>query len=186
MLELLFKTKQTFIVPAFCSVSTLLSSTERQRKVLITAFQTVQNNKEAEEELRMAVESNKAKDKSGIEGQQKTILPLREPDIRKIREAHDHILMDLEETSSLKELAHSFGINEFKLKYGFKQVYGTTVFRFLMDERLKKASLLLQNTDMPLKRIAEMTGFKSFPHFSKAFKKRFGYCPSDLKKQATS
>lgn len=113
-------------------------------------------------------------------------MPLREPDIRKIREAHDHILMDLEETSSLKELAHSFGINEFKLKYGFKQVYGTTVFRFLMDERLKKASLLLQNTDMPLKRIAEMTGFKSFPHFSKAFKKRFGYCPSDLKKQATS
>jgi PAS domain S-box-containing protein len=184
--ELSFKTKQALVVPALCSVSTLVNTSRNQRKILITAIETIADGQEAENELRYVVEESKADYGSSTGDGQSRIPVFREPDLKRIREAHDRILHDLLEPLSLKELAHTFGINEFKLKHGFKQLYGTTIFRFIMDERLKKASLLLQNTDIPIKNISEMTGFKSFPHFSKAFKKRFGYCPSDLKRASAS
>ncbi|TXD81188.1 helix-turn-helix transcriptional regulator [Subsaximicrobium wynnwilliamsii] len=82
---------------------------------------------------------------------------------------------------SLKDFALQIGTNEFKLKYGFKELYGTTVYRFLVQERLRKAQMMIQYSDLPLKSIAYMTGFKSMPHFSRTFKKRYGYSPSALR-----
>lgn len=186
-IELSFKTKQGLVVPASCSVSSLFNTAKRKREILITAIETIRHSKVAEEQVRYAIERRKTKDRNpAADIQHKTRVALRDADIRTIRNVKDHILQNLEVGVSLKELTIEFGINEFKLKHGFKQLYGMPIFRFLREERLKKATLLLQNTDIPLKKIAEMTGFKSFPHFSKAFKIRFGYCPSDLKKEFIS
>ncbi|UPS93134.1 helix-turn-helix domain-containing protein [Bizionia sp. M204] len=79
-------------------------------------------------------------------------------------------------------ISNQFGTNEYKLKYGFKQLYGITVFRYLTQERLKRASLLIQNTSLSIKAVAKMTGFKNVSHFSKAFKNHFGVKPTDIKK----
>lgn len=106
----------------------------------------------------------------------------QEKDIRIIQNIRDYILHHLEEPlPGLRALAHLFGTNEYKLKYGFNQLYGTSVFRFLTQERLKRARLLLQNTSLSIKTIAQMTGFKNVSHFSKAFKKHHGIRPMDLK-----
>ena len=103
--------------------------------------------------------------------------------MRKIREGRDLIMNNLEnELPSLKEFAHQLGTNEFKLKYGFKQLYGTSVYRFLLQERLRKSKMLIQHTDHSIKTIAYQTGFKSIPHFSRVFKKTFGYTPTALRK----
>ena len=83
---------------------------------------------------------------------------------------------------SLKELALQMGTNEYKLKYGFKQLYGTTIFRFLIQERLRKAKTLIQYSKLTLKQIAKMTGFKSITHFSRAFKEKYGVSPSELRR----
>lgn len=106
-----------------------------------------------------------------------------ETDIRIIQNIRDHILRTLEQPlPGLKALAHQFGTNEYKLKYGFKQLYGTTVYRYLTQERLKRSSLLLQNTSLAVKTIARMTGFKNVSHFSKAFKIRYGVRPLAMRK----
>lgn len=84
---------------------------------------------------------------------------------------------------SLKDFALQLGTNEFKLKYGFKELYGTTVHRFLMEERLRKSKMMIQFTDQSLKSIAHTTGFKSISHFSRTFKKRYEYAPSELRKK---
>jgi AraC-like DNA-binding protein len=99
-----------------------------------------------------------------------------------IRKVHDMIINDVKkDLPKLKDLALQMGTNEFKLKYGFKQLYGTTIFKFLVQERLRKAKTLIQYTSLSIKTIAHMTGFKSIPHFSRAFKEKYGKSPSDLR-----
>ncbi|WP_162880173.1 helix-turn-helix transcriptional regulator [Mariniflexile rhizosphaerae] len=129
--------------------------------------------------------NNKKAKKSLYATKQNKDSRLNSSDIRKIRQIHDYILKNLEKPlSPLIELAHTFGTNEYKVKQGFKQLYGQTVFRFLIDERLRKASVLVQHSDIPLKEVAHITGFISVPHFSKAFKNKYGYTPRDLRKQS--
>ena len=98
--------------------------------------------------------------------------------------AHDMILTNLEDDfPSLKEFALELGTNEFKLKYGFKELYGTTVHKFLIQERLRKAMMMVRYSDRPFKSIAEMTGFKSLAHFSRSFKQTYSLSPSDMRKK---
>ncbi|PHS51027.1 MAG: hypothetical protein COB01_11465 [Lutibacter sp.] len=188
-IELSFKTKQDLILTTNCLVSKFIDGINQSERIIVTSIEIVKNSKEREIELRKTVSSEKGKNKTGKHtlntNNQNKRLSLSSTDIRKIREIHDHIINNLDKPlSSLIELAHSVGTNEYKLKYGFKQLYGQTVFRFLINERLRKASILIQHTDIPIKEVAHVTGFISFPHFSKAFKEKYAYTPRDLRKQS--
>ena len=100
-----------------------------------------------------------------------------------IQKVLDYIQNHLEEPlPSTKELSAMFGTNEFTLKDSFRKVLKTSIYQFYNDERLKKAHLLIQQTGIPLKEIALMSGFNDYTNFYKAFKKRFDYPPSELKR----
>ena len=123
---------------------------------------------------------NKLKVTKGIKEHKVTLTP---EDIQMIREVHDTILNNLDkDLPSLKDLALHMGTNEYKLKYGFKQIYGTTIFRFLTQERLRKSKTLIQHSNLSLKEIAHMNGFKSAAHFSRAFRDKYGKTPTDLRR----
>ena len=81
---------------------------------------------------------------------------------------------------SLKELALTVGINEFKLKKGFKLMFGTTVHAYLIDKRMENALLLIQE-GFQVWEVCELTGYKSISHFIQVFKKKFGYTPGYAK-----
>ena len=83
---------------------------------------------------------------------------------------------------TLVELSHKVGINDFKLKKGFKQLYGTTVYEFLVDARMEKAKLLLLETETSIHEIAFVTGYKNLSSFITAFKKKMGYSPGSYKR----
>ena len=85
--------------------------------------------------------------------------------------------------ASLKALRLRFGLNEYKLKKGFKELYQTSVFKFQMQQRLHKAKHLIKVTTEPLSDIASQTGFKSYVHFGQAFKKEYGMAPSQYRKK---
>jgi AraC-like DNA-binding protein len=107
----------------------------------------------------------------------------RRNDARLMQQVYDYILSNLENPlPSLKELAKIFGTNEHKLKEAFKYFFNTSIYQFYNDERLKRVHLLIEETNMPLKSIAYMNGFNTYPNFSKAFKKKYGYSPNDLKR----
>ena len=106
---------------------------------------------------------------------------LRDTDLRKIQHAKEYIILHMDNPGTLKELAHEVGINDFKLKNGFKQMYGTTVFGLLLEERMKKAKVLLQDTGLSIQEISGMTGYKNLSNFTAAFKRKFGYPPSAMK-----
>lgn len=106
-------------------------------------------------------------------------------DLKSTQAVYDYILAHMDSAMpTLKELSRIFGTNEYKLKNGFKHVFKTTIQQFYNTERLKRAQLLIQYTRIPLKTIAVMAGFSTYPNFSRAFKIKFGYSPSDLERQS--
>lgn len=107
---------------------------------------------------------------------------LRPVDHDKIREAHDYLLRNMDDDFNLVSLCHRFGINDYKLKKGFKKLYGTSVYDFLIEMRLEKARELLLDTDNTIQDIAFETGYKNVSGFITAFRKKTGFSPGVYKK----
>ncbi len=83
---------------------------------------------------------------------------------------------------SLRSLALEFGLNEFKLKKGFKALFGTTVFDYVHDLKMDYARHLLVSGGTYISEVAGMVGYKNPNHFSTAFKRKFGINPTQMKK----
>ena len=98
-------------------------------------------------------------------------------DIDKIYQAKEILLGNLENPPSLMELARQVGLNDFKLKRGFRQVFGTSAFKYLHDYRLEKASQLLASGEMNVEQVGFKVGFDSRSYFALAFRKKFGLNP---------
>ncbi|WP_299671973.1 AraC family transcriptional regulator [uncultured Polaribacter sp.] len=182
-LELTFKAQQKLLVPSYCHVTDF--SDKETVLVTVIHYYNTQDKLESDvkESIVQFISKQEVRLKKAIYKPKKHTIRLSEKDIEKIRKGHDMIVNHLEkELPSLKDFALQLGTNEFKLKYGFKELYGISVFRFLVRERLRKSKTLIQYTNLSLKSIAHMVGFKSSPHFSKAFKKQYGYAPSLLRK----
>ncbi|WP_428743301.1 helix-turn-helix domain-containing protein [Tenacibaculum sp.] len=177
-LQLFFITHQDLLLPAFCRVIHFTNDSSLKGKTVVTTFDMVQTRRTLEEGKQKRIQnrlllSEKAK-------RNKSVLQLS--DIDKIRAAGEYIKTHLEEElPSLKDMALTFGTNEFKLKKGFKELYGKTVFQFLKEERLRKAHIIVDHSDKSFKEIAKMVGFKSATHFSREFKNRYGYRPRELR-----
>lgn len=79
-------------------------------------------------------------------------------------------------------VAQQVGMNEFKLKAGFKQVFGISMFDYLMKTRMQAARNLLLETDKPIKEIAALTGYATKQSFLNAFKRYFHDTPGSFRK----
>ena len=103
---------------------------------------------------------------------------LKDQDIlRKIKQAKDHLLKNIEAPPGLKELARWTGLNEYQLKAGFKEIYGNTVFGYLLDHKLDNARVLLDSKKYQVAEVAYQIGYTNPSHFIAAFRKKFGVTP---------
>ncbi|MED1783512.1 AraC family transcriptional regulator [Brevibacillus fortis] len=107
---------------------------------------------------------------------------LSRSDREKIHTARDILLENMESPPSLIELARMAQLNEYKLKIGFKEEFGTSVFAYLRERRLEKALGLLREGSMNVSEVALIVGFSNFSHFSEAFRKQYGLNPSEVKR----
>jgi len=103
-------------------------------------------------------------------------------DIERIVAARDYLIEHMDDPVSIMKLARIAGINDFKLKKGFKQLFGSTIFKYLENARLDKAMNLVKETEMSIAEIGFSLGYLYPTHFSAVFKKKFGYPPSHFKK----
>lgn len=120
--------------------------------------------------------------KKEISEQTQASSTLSEFDINKIYKAREIILEKIDEPCSLIELARLSGINDFKLKKGFKDVFGTTVFKYLFEVRMERSKTLILKGKFTISEIAFMIGYKNPAHFTAAFKRKFGRLPSDFRR----
>ncbi len=104
-----------------------------------------------------------------------------EKDKRKLKEAKELLDLRIDQPPTLIELAKLIGLNEYKLKKGFKALFGTTVFGYVHQCRMNLAKRLLLDTDKTAKEIAYQIGYSSPQHFSNVFKKNFGLSPNAVR-----
>jgi AraC-like DNA-binding protein len=83
------------------------------------------------------------------------------------------------EPVTLKELTYKFGLNEFKLKKGYKHFFQSTVFGHIHHLRMQKAKELLMEKQMNVSEVAYFIGYNNIGSFSAEFKKRFGCTPRE-------
>lgn len=97
--------------------------------------------------------------------------------VRKIKNAKEYLLKNLDAPPGLKELAKLAGLNEYQLKAGFKEIYGNTVFGYLLNHKLDNARVLLDSKKYQVAEVAYQIGYTNPSHFIAAFKKKFGITP---------
>lgn len=159
--ELLFLTVDGFRLPLYCSVSSSLVNPF----MYVLSAEVVLKDTPFLKQIPSVV-TEKAKAEAAV-----------------IAQVHAYILEHLDAPlPSLKSLALLFGSEEHKIRYGFREHYHTSVYQFYQDERLKKAYLLILQTDLPLKEIAFHCGFGVYLNFYKAFRKKYGFSPRELKR----
>ena len=83
---------------------------------------------------------------------------------------------------SLKNLAFQLGFSPSYLSVLIKKELGLPFQDYLIQERMKKAKLLLLTTDLKIYEIAEQVGFEDMNYFSQRFKQVVGLTPRQFKK----
>ncbi|MGN7205364.1 helix-turn-helix transcriptional regulator [Pedobacter sp. SAFR-022] len=104
-------------------------------------------------------------------------------EIAMLTEIKELISLNLQNCYSIEQLAEISGMNRTKLQEGFKDLFGKTIFSYTTDMKMLKAKMLLEDEQgLSLKEIAGMLGYRHTNHFSAAFKKRYNFSPSQLKR----
>ena len=100
-----------------------------------------------------------------------------EENVLKIKKAKEIIIANMAEPPSLQKLADQVGLNIKKLKAGFKQIYGDSVYSFLFDYKMELARHLLDSGSYNVNEVGLKIGYSTSSHFIAAFKKKFGTTP---------
>ena len=115
----------------------------------------------------------------------KSIGTVKEYDVDKLHYARQLLEQNITNPYSLTELAKKTGLNDFKLKKGFKELFGNTVFGYLHDLRMEKAKEMLHNNTINITEISEYCGYAYVQSFTKAFKQTHGTTPEKFRQQHT-
>ena len=101
---------------------------------------------------------------------------LKTDDVERIYYVRDVLRSQLLDPPMLQDLARLAGLNDCKLKKGFRQIFGTTVFGYVTQQRMERACQLLTQ-QQSVAAVAAAVGYASPTAFSSAFQRRLGTSP---------
>ena len=99
----------------------------------------------------------------------------------RLRELHDHLTQLEGQLPSLEELALQFGFSARRLNTAFAEQYGLPIFAFIADWRLNEAYVAIRDSGVALKVLSDRLGYSHVNHFSRAFRRKFGHPPGQLR-----
>ncbi|PZR20491.1 MAG: hypothetical protein DI539_10595 [Flavobacterium psychrophilum] len=108
---------------------------------------------------------------------------VKQHDLEKFESVKEYLENNIAHNHSLTELSRRSGLNDFKLKKGFKELFGTTVFSYLHELRMSKAAELLRDEEKTIAEIAECCGYAYVQSFCTAFKQKYGISPEKYRKK---
>lgn len=100
-----------------------------------------------------------------------------EDNVKRIRHAKEIVISRMMEPPTLAELSKEIGLPLKKLKEGFKQIYGDSVYSFLFDYKMEHARKLLESGKHNVNEIGLKVGYSTSSHFIAAFRKKYGTTP---------
>jgi len=104
----------------------------------------------------------------------KTVITI---DIDKLNAVKAYLTINYLSVFTLESISRTFGLNEFKLKSGFKKLFGYTVFGYIHQLRMEHACNLLSSGGFSIGEVAAIIGYTSDSAFIRAYKLQFGYTP---------
>ncbi|WP_394748496.1 helix-turn-helix transcriptional regulator [Spongiimicrobium salis] len=102
---------------------------------------------------------------------------VNEDNVKRIRDAKEIMISRMAEPPTLHELSEEIGLSLKKLKEGFKQIYGDSVYSFLFDYKMEYARKILESGDYNVNEVGLKVGYSTASHFIAAFKKKYGTTP---------
>lgn len=99
---------------------------------------------------------------------------------KKLLAARELLLNDLSKPPTIEQLSRETGLNQLKLKRGFKIMFGDSIYALFQKERMERAKYLLVKNNVT--DTAIVLGYSNISHFSNAFRKQFGLLPSEIRK----
>lgn len=110
--------------------------------------------------------------------------PLSSRVCRQLNDARTLLLQDLSAPPTIAELARTVGMNQCKLKSGFKQLFSTSIYACFQQQRMNRARELLRVHNVT--ETAVILGYTNLSHFSAAYCRQFGCPPSRSKSSPMS
>jgi len=108
---------------------------------------------------------------------------LSREDRLKLDRARNIIVDNMLNPLSISELSRELDLNTYKLKVGFKEMWGSTVFGYLRDMRMEKARFLLTGGRKSIIEVAQEVGYSNPSHFTAAFRRKYGINPHEYANQ---
>lgn len=105
---------------------------------------------------------------------------IKQDDLKKIEHARDILDATYQYPPTIIELSKQVTLNEFKLKKGFKEYYGTTIYGYVTRLRMEEARRLILEEQKSIGQVAAAVGFNHQSHLTEAFKRYFGILPSEV------
>jgi len=100
-----------------------------------------------------------------------------------IREVQDHVLSHLKADLSVPRLASRARMSGRNFARVFHEETGMTPAQFVEKARIDEARRQLEDSGVPLKRLATSVGYANVDAFSRAFNRRFGVSPTEYRRK---
>ncbi|GEM_PF-2098695 len=169
---------QTFLLTATISPAMLTLLNELHSQKSIGLFNGFQRRARMYELLHLTVEQIIHEHCAKIDQ-----LKLHTSDILKLEQVKTILNENMQKAPSLAQISKQVGLNEYKLKRGFKQINQKTIFQYLTELRMQYAAHLLLHTKQPIVEISQKVGYNNHGHFSAAFREYFAKTPSTFRKE---
>ncbi|MCC5668620.1 AraC family transcriptional regulator [Nostoc sp. CHAB 5784] len=101
----------------------------------------------------------------------------------KLQVAIDYINTHLDQDIKLADIAELVGVSQYYFCHLFKQSVSITPHKYLTQQRIERAKLLLKNQELSIAEIAQECGFTDQSHLTKHFKRLVGITPKAMRSQ---
>lgn len=98
--------------------------------------------------------------------------------IRRLHEAKELLLVQLDSPPSVQQLAQKVHMGERQLKSGFKLLFGSPVMTYARRVRMERAQKLLSERRHNVTEVARLLGYANPSKFAAAFRRQYGVSPS--------
>jgi len=113
-------------------------------------------------------------------GKTSVVISLSREDIEALNYAREILDKTFVEPMTLFQLSRKVYLNEYKLKTGFKQYFGQTIYSYILNKRMEMAKVLIEQKRFKVKDIAGLVGYSNTSHFIAAFRRKYGATPGEL------
>ncbi len=96
----------------------------------------------------------------------------------------EDIYRNIRDVGTVSEMARNMSMSQSTFQHTYKKIFGTNVMSDINRARILQAQMLLSTTNLPLRKIAERSGYTSEFHLMRHFKTHTGLTPTEYRKKS--